>query len=891
MNLYNYVAGAPFPPGMPEGFSEWKFGRVDAVLFALAADQNNYFADGLAGRLQTAREFRGLVYSLGPENRDYLKCADFFRVPDFPSYIVVSYGDFRKFLCIEPEIGYRDEERERFWPNRDYRRGLSYYHSGIDTQGISHGSRLDYAIVNGDVLERNSSSDIEEKVLELARSFCEGKAAVDNSVLLVRSISRRRLDELKQSAHPLPHGTEITVLFSRPAWRHTEFERILYDAFISFGAATDDVLVRILYPSYISDEYAKCRAKYNVVKLPAAIFCLGQTGQLVVKVERDFFERMPDLGERVAFLISDIHYAIANGHTTVAKGLVNELSSAVNSQAIAVEESVIVNGMNVIQLRPGSTIIIHERENSIVEYDKVKGDAAEEVKEGAMDMSNVSPGKMPAFGERFLEPSERMVVIKIVEEVVENMSTMARKNLLVNSRVPKNVLGLISYSDNLPTNNVAKNIVMVLEGKGALNPDTHILGAFLNQVIAETADNDACAYLVAIIFRYGLLRNGEQVSDLSSRFQVLSPKLTTEFYSKLSLAPLPERLSPSNYPEKPIRILHLGDLHFTAETSPPAKLQWLLDDIRKGEGLGFETLDYLVISGDVTDKGREGGFESACEFVSLLIKEFNLSAKQCILVPGNHDLEDQEESYSRRKNADGLKPEQWVQQGVIVLARNEEKYPLRLKRFSDTFFQKILQQPYPLDYSRQGISYLFPDTRIQFLTLNSCWQIDEFNRKRSGVHPDAVAHVIREADKQVKEAIERGDLEERAKILRVGVWHHAVAGPEMMQNTDFIGHLQNNGVKIGLHGDVHEIRREIIDYWQEKRVFIVGAGSFGSPPEGRPESTSRLYNLLEVRRDFRSVRVHTRSQLKSDSPWRGYYEWPMPDGGVGKLPYYDIDLK
>src|SRR5260370_24500419 len=257
MNLYNYVAGVPFPPSMPEGFSERKFGRVDAVLFALAADQNHYFADSLAGRLQAAREFRGLVYSLSPENRDFLKCADFFRVSAFPSYIVVPYDDFRKFLCIEPERRYLDDEHGRLWMSRKY----DEY-------------PLDYAIINGDVLERSSSRNIEEEMLELARSFCEGKTRVDSPVLLVRSISRRQLDELKHYANPLPRGTEITVLFSRPALRHTEFERILYDAFISFGAATDDVLVRILYPSYISDEFAKCRTKYNVYKLPALIFSL-----------------------------------------------------------------------------------------------------------------------------------------------------------------------------------------------------------------------------------------------------------------------------------------------------------------------------------------------------------------------------------------------------------------------------------------------------------------------------------------------------------------------------------------------------------------------------------------------------------------------------------------
>jgi hypothetical protein len=237
-----------------------------------------------------------------------------------------------------------------------------------------------------------------------------------------------------------------------------------------------------------------------------------------------------------------------------------------------------------------------------------------------------------------------------------------------------------------------------------------------------------------------------------------------------------------------------------------------------------------------------------------------------------------------------LKPEQWIQQGSITSIRNEEKYPLRLKKFSDAFFNNIRREPYPLEYRDQGIPYLFPDTRMQFLTLNSCWQIDQFNRKRSGVHPEAVAHLISEADKQVKQASESKALEEGIKILRFGVWHHAVADQELMRNTDFVEHLQNNGVKICLHGDVHEIRRDLIGHWHRKGIFIVGAGSFGSPPEGRPESTPRLYNLLEVQPDLSSVRVHTRSQPKPDGAWKGWNEWERPDGGEEMLPYYDIDL-
>ncbi len=57
--------------------------------------------------------------------------------------------------------------------------------------------------------------------------------------------------------------------------------------------------------------------------------------------------------------------------------------------------------------------------------------------------------------------------------------------------------------------------------------------------------------------------------------------------------------------------------------------------------------------------------------------------------------------------------------------------------------------------------------------------------------------------------------------------------------------------------------------------------------DDRPESTPRLYNILEIARDLASVRVHTRCQPKPDGPWDGWYEWPDPDGGKGRVAFYD----
>ncbi|HEU4885608.1 MAG TPA: metallophosphoesterase, partial [Longimicrobium sp.] len=345
---------------------------------------------------------------------------------------------------------------------------------------------------------------------------------------------------------------------------------------------------------------------------------------------------------------------------------------------------------------------------------------------------------------------------------------------------------------------------------------------------------------------------------------------------------------------RPIRILHLSDLHFTASTAPGTKLQWLLDDLTKGRQPLAERLDYLVVSGDMTDRGSTAGLENARAFVSQLIDRFGLSAERCILVPGNHDVQDLLEAYDVFYDADSARaaePDQsnWLCEGRLILVPNAARYPQRLRQFSEAFFHPLLQKPYPLDQEvEQGMAYPFHETGIQFLAFNSCWWIDQFHRDRARVSMDAVAHAVREADRLHSDAVQQGRLTAGAPLLRIAVCHHAVSGREMMKDVAFVEHLQRNGVKLLLHGDVHEMRTEKVGYRHDKGVHVVGAGSFASPTEGLPAATPRLYNLLEVARDLSWVRVHTRRQTSVDGLWDGWYEWDRENGTA--RPYYDIAL-
>jgi hypothetical protein len=132
----------------------------------------------------------------------------------------------------------------------------------------------------------------------------------------------------------------------------------------------------------------------------------------------------------------------------------------------------------------------------------------------------------------------------------------------------------------------------------------------------------------------------------------------------------------------PVRILHLSDLHFGQDDDPLARLQPLLRDIRDRDGgLGFEHLDYLVLSGDLTNHGSAEKFYCVYRFVSELIKRFELSAGRCVIVPGNHDLSWETEVYDwypkRRVVLNTLKPGSYVAQGDGYLIRDERAYPKR----------------------------------------------------------------------------------------------------------------------------------------------------------------------------------------------------------------------
>ncbi len=88
-----------------------------------------------------------------------------------------------------------------------------------------------------------------------------------------------------------------------------------------------------------------------------------------------------------------------------------------------------------------------------------------------------------------------------------------------------------------------------------------------------------------------------------------------------------------------IVILHISDLHMTSQSDPEALCQPLIADINKTTGLNLDRLDYLVVSGDLSDRGSAEELDLANKLISGILSRFNISAERCIIVPGNHDVD------------------------------------------------------------------------------------------------------------------------------------------------------------------------------------------------------------------------------------------------------------
>ncbi len=331
-----------------------------------------------------------------------------------------------------------------------------------------------------------------------------------------------------------------------------------------------------------------------------------------------------------------------------------------------------------------------------------------------------------------------------------------------------------------------------------------------------------------------------------------------------------------------INILHLSDLHISGATEPQELLGPLMLDL---ETQGIERIDYIVISGDVTARASAVEFESACEFISLLLERLSVTAARLIIVPGNHDVDWETVVYEwkakRSVRAAELIPGYFIEEGLGYLICQDCRYKDRFKNFSEKFFHLLKLTEYPLDPQKQYFVDTFSEDGIQFLSFNSSVRVDEFNTGRSALNSVAVSEAIQKGREQAIPG---------QKILRIAVFHHPAMGSERMAEDAYLSLFHQAGITLCLHGHVHEERVEVFNYLHPTRIHVVGAGTFGAPAKDRPESTPRQYNLIQFDKRKEVVRVNTRAAIRTGGAWSEWCVWPNASG-EGKQGWYELSVK
>jgi predicted phosphodiesterase len=368
-------------------------------------------------------------------------------------------------------------------------------------------------------------------------------------------------------------------------------------------------------------------------------------------------------------------------------------------------------------------------------------------------------------------------------------------------------------------------------------PNKVLAEQFVNRVFQLSKQNE----LIDIIQNDSLLRRKSIIDSLSIIQNIVADKTSEE--------------------KVDINILHLSDIHFgTMEDAQKYRLQLNTDLVT---GLKVDQIDFLVLSGDISNHSTKNQYDAAVEFIESIIKRFKIDRHKIIIVPGNHDL-----SWEVSKKSIGSTDE-----GKIVF--NDDIYRLRFDNFNEHLYKKICQKSYPYEYSKQGILYEYEKEKIIFLGLNSAWQIDHINKLRSSIY-------INSLDESVDKILDK----KFDDWLKVVVFHHPVTGKDSMNN-DFLQLLMRNNFKVCMHGHIHEAKYDFCKYGNNKDIAIIGAGTFGAPDNEHVSGVPLQYNFIKLDVERKKMRVITRRKEKSDGAWEADARWGDKDKPDA---FYNIDL-
>ena len=225
-----------------------------------------------------------------------------------------------------------------------------------------------------------------------------------------------------------------------------------------------------------------------------------------------------------------------------------------------------------------------------------------------------------------------------------------------------------------------------------LSPVEHTTpDAWFHGVVRLVVQRDEVPELLALARRLRPKRSAEidAVERLLSSTAGATPAKVAA--PSVKVTPVSTRPAPQGW--RPVRVLHLSDLHFSAKTAwdSGTVLGRLAADVASLRAELGE-IHLVVVTGDIANHGTAEEYERATAWLTKqLAQAAGVSTAQIRVVPGNHDVHRASISRTARMVADGLLRDPDPQQAIAeVLSDPNERAPLLARQtaylsFAQTF--------------------------------------------------------------------------------------------------------------------------------------------------------------------------------------------------------------
>lgn len=278
---------------------------------------------------------------------------------------------------------------------------------------------------------------------------------------------------------------------------------------------------------------------------------------------------------------------------------------------------------------------------------------------------------------------------------------------------------------------------------------------------------------------------------------------------------------------EPITLLHISDTQFGDKHAfkPGALLESLKRDLDILKNDFALVPSVVVLTGDLTESGREPEFEQALEFVEELAKHLVIDKKHFAIVPGNHDIH-RESCHEYFDNC--MKKHQAFQEPYWPKLYNYAKF---FKRFYGSSFSFSEKQPWTL-FKISGRKF-----KLVIAGLNS-------TMKDSHKSEDHYGYV---GKKQLDQFAEKLAKYKEREWLRIVALHHNVRSAAPGDNAGLkdakeFTRLLGGSANLILHGHIHEDVTELTNMG----VPILATGSAAIKRDKRPEEIPNQYQIIQI---------------------------------------------